>query len=374
MMLMQFLRRTGLVLAATTFFLMLFGFGMFWGIERTFGKPDAIKTAFRESGIYTSIVGDALDKAQKEEGQSGTADEIPVTRPEVRKIITDAFPPQFMQTQTENLLDGVYNWLNGKTKTLEFNLDLSDSKVRLADGVSKYVSQRLASLPTCTASDLSTMPSDVDPFNAPCVPPNYDVNAAAEKARQEILNGEFMKDTKITGADLKTSDGKTFDEQYKKGPAAYRNVKNAVYSMALVALLAGTAVVCLSVTRRAGLRKVAISSLVAGGMLVGVSWLTGVAIKRLAAEIAKQPEGSEPLQQKLIHIVQSLGSDVRSWWLWFGLIVAMAAIAGLVALHYTKPQDELTADLPTGPTGETPPPTEHTDPSKPTTHHHKTHN
>lgn len=374
---MQFLRKTALVLVASSFVFLLFGFGVFWGIERVFGTPDALKSSLRDSGIYNSIVGDALEKAQKDEGQQGTSDEIPISRPEVRKIITDAFPPSFMQTQTEGLLDSTYNWLQGDTKTLVFKLDLTDSKTRLANGVHDYVAARLASLPVCTANDLKLAAgSDVDPFNAPCVPTGFDINAAAEKSRQEILAGEFMKDTEITAADLETSDGKSFEQQYKKAPAAYRNIVSAVYAMGVIAVLMGVGVVFLSVTKRAGLKRIAILGLSAGGFLVIISWLFGVALKRVTEEVTKSSHGSEPLQQKLMDVMQNLGGDVRAWWLWFGLIVVAAAAGGLIALHFTKPKDEelaaaIATTPPNDPGGEAPLPTEHIDANKPDTHKNK---
>jgi hypothetical protein len=369
---MQFLRKSALVLAASIFFFMLFGFGLLWGIERTFGTSDAMKSALKESRIYSSLVNDALEQAQKNEKEKGIQhDEIPLDRPEVRKIVSDAFPPSFMQTQTENLLDGVYNWLQGKTPNLAFEMNLTDAKTRLADGVAAYVTERASNLPTCGPNDIP-QGTDVDPFNAPCLPPGADVNAIAAQARQELVAGEFMKDTQINAQDLKMNNGKTFAEEYKNAPAVYRGIVTGVYTMGVLALLLGVAVVFLSIDRRHGLRKVAILSVVVGSVLLFMSWLWGIALVRMSEEFAKSHEGSQPLQQKAMDVMQTLGNDVRAWWFWVGFVLLLLAIGGLVALRMTKPKDDLLADLPKpqphSPAGESIVPAEHTKHSRPSKH------
>ncbi len=336
MMLMHFLRKSALASAAIMFVTVLSLFGVLWGFDRVFGTPTSLKHALKASGTYDHVVSNALDQAQKEDSNSSNKEDIPVNNADVRKIISQAFPPQYLQSQTEQAIDAFYNWMHGSTPTLVFRLDLSEAKTKLADGVGTYVSQRLSTLPVCTPA---TIPSgDVDPFNATCVPPGFDVAAAAERARQEILTSNFLKDAQFDAADLKTQNGKPFTETYHQVPTIYRAATNTLYGLGIFALLLGVAMVFLSRDRRSGLRKLGILSLCSGIVVTILGWGVNILTHRATTDFAARAESKEPLQQNAIKIVQLLAADIHNWWLGFGLTLVALSVGGLLALHFTKPK------------------------------------
>lgn len=369
MMLMHFLRRLALVVVSGIFAFTLFWFGLTFGGERVFGTPNAIKQSLVSSGVYKSIIGDALDQAQKKMKTDQAGDnspDIPIDDPELRKIIVQAFPPEYLQTQTENTLDGIYGWLQGKTPQLVFDIDLTDSKARLADGVGSYATTRLSSLPFCTPGSPA---DDVNPFNATCVPRGFDIAAASSKAREKIAGEEFIKDTHINAQTLKIGDEKqTIDQKLRQAPKIYQLAQKAIYGLGVLALLTGASVLFLSETRRAGLRKLSVTGISVGISLSAVGFVSWFASNKLANRFTATAESKEPLQQTLMQIVQTLAGDLRVWWIGLGITLLVLGIGGIITLRCTRPKIEQSdeapaeaADLPKEPT----PPKEKPKPATP---------
>jgi hypothetical protein len=347
---MQLLRKAAVGLLASLLVGTLFGLGLSWGIRQVIGA-DPIKGALRESGIYQTGVGDALDQAQKKEAPTQDTD-VPVDNPDIRAIIKQAFPPEFLQSQSEHVLDSTFAWLQGDMPQLAFSVDLTEAKQRLADGIGQYAEQRLKTLPTCTATDLQQMgtaaAAHIDPLNAACVPPNFDTASAAAEAKNEILQGEFLKDTRIEPSTIKTEDGKPLDEQIRNVPDLYDGIRGTPVIMTLVAagLIAG--VIFLSSNRRAGIRRAAVITLTIGVTSMLLAWLLDIAIHRAIQEGIRTAAIDGLLQQKLLGVLEILVGDFRNWWIAYGAILTVLGIGTLLALHFTKDQKDL-ADITSSP-------------------------
>lgn len=356
---MNFLRKFGLVVCSTLLPISLFSFGLSFSVYQVYGTPDHIKTALEESGIYDTFISDVIENAKQEEGQSQDNTDIPVDQPEVKQIISQAASPEFLQSQAEGFLDGIYAWARGDSKELKLNVDLTDAKARLADGLAQYAVNRAASLPACTAADLSLVqPGDFDVLNAPCVPPGTDVNAAAEKIRQEINGDEFLKDAHITAEDIKNKEGKTLEEQLKEVPGIFDRVVKGIWLSAMLAIVLSAAIVALRRPWRAGLKQVGITYLSVGGTITVLAIAGAFVITAIAEAVAK--DGA--LQNSLAEIIKILVGDFQVWWLGCGIVVLVLGIAMLVSLRFIKagkePEEpkELSGSKPEKPTHETHPP------------------
>ena len=329
-MLMQFVRKTAVGLVASLLLSLLITFGIVFGLQRVFGSPAAIKQALKASGFYQSVIPNALDQAQKDQKNQGTEqkEEIPLDKPEVRTIVQNAASPDFLQSQTEGVLDSIYAWLQGKTPKLTFAVDLATVKARLSDGVEQYAQQHLASLPRCTGRSMPNQ--DIDPFNATCLPPGANVDQVAAKAKDQVLNGDFLKDTQLTADSIKTDKegDKTLADDLKDVPAIYQKTNLAINILGPVLVLLALALVFLSISRRAGLKKLAILAISAGtiGAIIGV--VASYALQR-ASTMA-----TEPLQQTIFKVVQMLVNDLRNWWVGYGLALLLLGAGTLVALHF----------------------------------------
>lgn len=331
---MQAIRKTFVGIFASLLFSTLLIFGICFGIQQVFSTPDSLKGALKDSGFYNGAIKDGLSQAQKEQqkepNQSGEAkDEIPLDQPGVQEVIQNAASPAFLQTQTEKSLDAVYSWLQGKTPTLDFAVDLQDVKTRLADGLSTYVQQHLTSLPAC-ASGASQ--NDIDPFNATCVPQGTNISEVAAKAKDQVTQGDFLKDVQLTASSIKTSDGKTLEEKLQKVPDIYKTVNWTIYAAGLLAILLALAVILLSSTRRAGLKRVAIIAIVVGAIVTILGWLTSFAMQRASQAMTE----SDALQERALSIAKLLAQDIRGWWMGYGIMLLVLGIGTLIALHFIK--------------------------------------
>ncbi|HSW66006.1 MAG TPA: hypothetical protein VLI54_02605 [Bacillota bacterium] len=339
---MNILRKAATATAATLLVLVLLSFGLAWSVHQVIGSAGDVKKALRTSGIYQSVVSQALDQAQKDEHKdtSTTTNDIPVSNPQIRTIIESAFPPAFLQTQTEGVIDSAYAWIQGNTSSLQFKIDLTSAKTRLADGVGQYVQTHLASLPACTAANLPTG-GDVDPFNATCVPAGFDIQAAVTKSRDNILHGDFLKDTVITADTIKDKNGKTLNEQVKQAPDAYHKGILATYGSAFLAVALAAAVLFGSRDWRRGLRRVGVILVTIGALSALFGWMSSFTVHKAAAKIANTQTSDAPLQAQLIKIVQSLADDLRTWWMAYGItliVLGIIAIVVSVVLMRRKPE------------------------------------
>jgi hypothetical protein len=310
--------------------LSLFGLGLFGSIYMVAGTAGPLKSALKESGIYQTGISDALEKAQKD-GSTQNSESIPTNNPEVRTIIKNAFPPEYVQTQSERAIDAFYAWLHGKSSKIAFSLDVTDAKTRLANGLGDYVQNRLNTLPECTAANLPAAGQDIDVFNTTCVPPGFNKAEAVAKAKNEILNGDFLKDAKFDADSVKNDNGKTLSQQVQPGQNFYQIALLLLYMLGGLSVALSAAIVFVGGSWRLGLRRVGITFAVVGAFTAGFGWLTSYGMHRAVNEFTKTGSGSEPLQQKVIRVVQLLTDDMRTWMVGFGLtIVALGAIAVLV--------------------------------------------
>ena len=295
------------------------------------GSAGEVKKALRVSGIYQSAVSEALSQAQKDQQKDTptTTNDIPVTNSQVRSIIESAFPPSFLQTQTEGVIDSTYAFVQGQTPKLQFKIDLSGAKTRLADGIGQYVQTHLASLPACTAASLPAN-DDVDPFNATCVPAGFDIQGAVAKSRDSILQGDFLKDTVITADTIKDDKGRTLSEQAKQAPDAYQKGVLATYGSGILALGLAAAVVFGSADWRRGLRRAGVIFITIGALSALFGWMSSFTVHKVAAKIANDT-ADQPLQLQLIKVIQSLTDDLRTWWMAYGITLIVIGTASVVA-------------------------------------------
>lgn len=350
---MQFVKKSVLGVCVSLLFSVVLLFGLVFGLFKLFGSPGPIKHALKDSNIYQTVVGNALSQAQKE--KQGGGEKIPLDRPEVQNIVKTAASPKLLQTQAEQTLDAVYAWMQGKTQKLEFVIELGDIKNNVGAGVEQYVAQRVSSLPACSRGDSGNIQ---DPFNATCRPQGADINQIAAQAKAQIVDGEFLKETRVDASSLKGKDDKTVEQSLSAVPATYKAVKWSVYGLALLALVLAAGVVFLSLHWRAGLKKVGVIFVIIGAMSIFFSWLAGLGMQRVA-ELA-----TEPLQKSGFEVARILARDLRSWWIIYGLILLIIGLGILIILRLTRKKLEkqiarevtTTGDTPQQPTTEPPNP------------------
>lgn len=216
----------------------------------TLGDRDVVKGWLEESNLYDKAVDVVLEGVHSaaEEQKSG---EIPLDDPQIKAIASEAFSPDFLKQNIEQVVDGMYAWLDGETASPEFRVDLSAAKQKLAVGISQYAVNRAQALPACTAEQSREVlaSGEYDILNATCLPAGVDVNAVAANLQSEIATSrDFLEDTVITPEVV----GLDNPAELRKIKSTYEQSKNWPYILGAVALLAAVGIVFLSSSRRAG--------------------------------------------------------------------------------------------------------------------------
>jgi hypothetical protein len=239
-------RRIALFIARNSFRLVLVGFITIFALISTFDSPGVLKEALSATKSYDKFVPALLEANAKQDKDSVFAD------PKVREIMSNAFPPQFLQLQSDMLIDSTYAWLRGEQITPAFRIDIADQREKLAEALSIYGIERLSALPTCTAFESEIQ---LDPFKATCQPAGINYKSEQVSLQRSLLDSDsFLSKTAYTEADLpKTKDGKTIPEALRNVPLIFRLLKPSLLVLGLLLLLLSTVIVVLRPLKRNGL-------------------------------------------------------------------------------------------------------------------------
>ncbi len=308
----------------------------------TFHSPKNIEKSLSESGVYSSFVDNVLAEAKKSAHSDASSTEIPIDDPAVKTAAHQAFTPQLLQKSTEDLLNGTYDWLSGKTKTPNFNVDLTPAKQTFATTVGQVAANRLNGLPVCTRAQLAQLdPSNIDPFNVPCRPPGLNVANHQAKLVSDInTNKNFLGTTQLNAQSLpKDQNGKTVFDKLSKLPTVYRLINTSPWIFGLLAIVAGVITVWLHDNKRRGLRSLAISLGTTGIVLFAVGIVANWGLHKATSQHGVISSGlNGDFQQTVIKGVNSLFGSIEHVLVWFGIIYIIIAIGILAALHIIKPK------------------------------------
>ena len=143
---MIWLRRTiALFLALTAvivFLLML----VIFRVDNTLGNPDFYNDQLRQADIYNFIYDDVLPAALEEAGISGDTSEdgINVSRfkPHIIGLIEQTLPPEWLQTQVEQVINEVVPYIWGDTEGFNINIPLKDRVEAAAQATKNTLHQK----------------------------------------------------------------------------------------------------------------------------------------------------------------------------------------------------------------------------------------
>lgn len=327
---MGFARKALLVLITPLLLLFLFALAIDTGVIKTAGSSAPIKKILADSDIYSSLVSSTLDQAKTSGGDQGGG--VSLTDPAVKQAAENTFTPQYLQQNTEKVLDSVFVWLDGQTPTPDFRIDLSSLKGAFAAEVSQAAQARAATLPACT-SDLVGNSDSFDAFSATCLPRGLTPTTVATQVQNDINSGQgFIKNPIITADNLKASGSNqsVFADQLKDAPMAYQKVKKTPFILGLLSLLTIAAIILLSSSRARGLRRVGIILLAIGGFLLIFAWALNYGVNQKA--LPKLNMDNKVLQEKVRTLVGNLTSSINKTYYAFG-----GVYAGLGVLAITLP-------------------------------------
>ena len=351
---MHFARKAGLVILTPLLPLLLFTTAFDFGLLHIASHPVTVKKIIADSGIYNDAVASALNQAK-----SNANDGLNLADPAIKEAASKALTPAVLQDSTNKIIDGVYDWLDGKTPQPDFNVDLSGPKAAFAEAVGSSAAARAATLPVC-ASIPSSQSFDV--FSATCLPPGVSAAQAGSEAKSQILSGGqgFLDNPVISASTIKSgnSNQSVFADQLKSVPKQYQRAKKTPYLLALATILVGAGLVFLRSSWRKGLRHIGIVLVVTGVFMLVFAYGLHYGINNKLVPNLKF--SSALLATDVKSLIKDLSGAVINNYYLFGVIYGILGTAAIVtpfilnkrsspASHATPQPETTTSDEPKKP-------------------------
>jgi hypothetical protein len=311
---------------------LLFTLAFDYWVINTASHPATIKKIVADSGVYTTFTQSALKQA---DAQAGGRDVVSLVDPAVKNLAMQTLTPQFLQQTSENIIDGIYHWLDGKVAQPDFKIDLASKKADLARLVADHAKQQATQLPLCPRGtpvpDLSTF----DVFSATCLPRIVTPDMISNQVEQALLNNkDFLSQPVLTAGTLKDKTGQPLfaSDKVKQVPHYYQLAKHTPIILTILAILTLTGIIFLSPTRQQGLHRAGMVLLIIGViMLVFAYWLGHYDVQNKLDFTSKNGVNNQEIVKNLRNVIKDLTDLVnKNYWFFGGLYAALGvgAVAG----------------------------------------------
>ena len=324
--------------------------------------PAHLKTWLRQSHVYDTIVDNILSQSKGSLAKSSGGDQSVADQPAVKEAAKKAFNPQFLQNTSEQFIDGVTPWLEGKSPQPTFAIDIAGAKKAFAQNIADYARTRYAGLPVCPKGQV---PNTSDILSVDCRVPGIAIDAQIQQTTNDLTNSkDFLPDATFTASNLTTGQGtdkKPLFDQLKNVPKGYSWAHRTPYILGGLALLAIGVIVLASTERRKGVRRVATSLTIAGGGLLISLWLVGFGERKLETHIIQTPSASSGLQSTGLALLKEVQHSLSSTLVVFITVFLAVAVSLAIYLFITRSKepkeraDESTKDSDSSTKPKTPP-------------------
>lgn len=178
------IRRVALVFLAFVFFLLLTMSLTLGAVEGKVLDEDFYKDRLEENDFYVRVYIDVLPEIDAVPDYYGA---LQISRQETEELTAQIFPPEWLQTQVESLLDNLFPWLRSDTDYLDMSIDLRPAKQDAHSIVMAFFDQKIDTLPDCQPGqvpDLSLVSQGVLPE---CIPGGLDRNIIRAQVMSEAM-------------------------------------------------------------------------------------------------------------------------------------------------------------------------------------------
>jgi hypothetical protein len=291
--------------------------------------PSKIEGWLDQSNLYSSLSTTIANKAQNsiENNVSGG---VSISKTLVQQAAQSAFPQSLLKQSVQTFINSNYEWLEGKSTTPNFTIDLSGAKQAFATQVAEAsVVAHLTGLPTCTAAQTLQL-ENANPLLLSCLPAGISPQLEASQVSQQVVNdSSFLSKPVITASTVSTKGLNGGEPYYKKLsalPKSYQLAKKLPWILGIISILSILIIVFCSRSKRIGIRFIGIILLISGLLLVADKFLTDFAFNKLK-DRAFNSVGSSQIQQSLTSFVHFIEKELVKIDLWFGLgYVALAVV------------------------------------------------
>ncbi|MDQ5970201.1 MAG: hypothetical protein QG593_718 [Patescibacteria group bacterium] len=317
--------------------------------------PGHLKRWIEDSDAYETIPSTIIEQSTSEQADSSS--DISLSDPIILAAAKSTITSDFVQKSSEQIIDGVFVWLEGEAPNPTFSIDVAPLKKSFADKVEVAVKDRYYALPTCLPR---TLPTSSDPLTINCRPAyGVDIEKASEDLRTEIItSNELLPENAITSANLTGSDAQNSVFNSKTGPQIYQSLQFAPFILIGLLALYSIGIIALSESKRKGLKRVGILFIVAGVLAIISSWISSLGYARYQDKILVSDGGVT--NDIVLPVINAFRNDATRYSMIISgvvsgvgaLIVALTVITKnrtkqnlLVDMHASKAADKSTIPL-----------------------------
>lgn len=332
------MRKFGVFLLSVILFIGLLGLAFSTSSNIAFTHPAKIKSWLNQSNLYGNFVADAIKQAEKTAG--GDSSTISLNDAAVQQIAQSTFTSGSLQNNVNTFVDSNYAWLQGKSSTPNFRIDLTNAKQTFAQRVGNYVQTYLTNLPVCSDTQLSEInPQTADPLTLTCRPATMNPATEAAQVTDQIANsGAFLSNPVITASTIDPkadSESQPYYQNLSGLPQVYQFGTKLPWIASLVALASTVGVIFVSKRHRNGVRSVGIVLALAGLVLVSTKFVSDQAFSKVQHHVFNNTDIGQ-LQKALTAFMHHAEDQLVKVDLWFGIAYLVLAIIILIAMRSTR--------------------------------------
>lgn len=348
-MLMVWLRKAIVgLLSLILFFAILDGI-VSASLDMAFSHPDKLETWLNESGIYQNFISTALTDASNSMNSGNQNNSgISLSDPAVQQIAKTVFSPSLVQQYVTTLIDSNYSWLEGKTPTPEFSINVSTVKTQFAQQVGQYVTAHLNTLPQCTPSQSLATAEANDPLQFTCKPIGISSTQIGVQITNQLQNNSGFFNTAVITQNSINPNGTTNSQPYylkfKEAPKIYQAATKVPWILAGISLLCILGIFFASSVKRKSIRKFMFIFFEVGIILVDIKVITNILFKKFENQLFNQASVG-PLQKSLTTFTEKVETQLNNINFRFGLGLIAIGIAVAIYLIITHKRNKESAAL-----------------------------
>lgn len=334
---MIWVRKFGVFILAIILFIAVLATTYATSLVIALNQPSTIKGWVVKSGVYDHALVAFLNNNSSSSDNNSA---ISISDPQVQTAAQSAFNSQAIQNGFETFIDSNFNWLSGKSNKPDFKIDLTEPKKEFGNQVQSKVKSFLSGLAVCTPQQTAALQGqlNVKLFSLTCRPANINPDSEAARAKEQVMNADFLSNPVITASTLSNNNGsQVYYVKYSKAPSLYREARFIPLILLAITVALSLLVTAASTTREKGKKNVAIVLFVASFMLI---------VGKVIAELVRMSqkiqwfnvEFSKDLNKPLNDLVNIAISSISTTDL---VIAIILVIIGVLLIRSARKSDDI---------------------------------
>lgn len=293
-------------------------------LQATLLNRNTVLQWLENSNVYSRTIDSVVSLNLDQSADSVLSQDV------LKNAVSDTLDPVFVEDVSETAINAAFDWLEGKSETIEFSIPLIEKRDELQQNLINALVPEFKDLPTCNMAT-----SGLNMQHPGCVPPNVSAeDAAAVAAKQAVDSTDFLTQP-ITDDVL----GEDYLNVINWLPTLVQNMGVISVLLIVLGLAAGTGFILLSENRLVGGRKLTGTVLFGSSlsaMAGGTLWFIGTNLN-LGSTPGEDAIVTALIQNVLQPIISQVLPSIGTWLAVFaGGVALVSAIAWITLIVVSR--------------------------------------